>query len=170
MSGMGRSEDSDEGARADVDQRRAGRRPGAAEEAAVPGKDPDFRGPVRQGAVELAPVGGVAKEGFPHVPVDDHRADRHAKLHHHGQDGNVLRQGEARVDRVRGAPRRGEPVLGSRRRGEGEREQRVTREHPQRLAELLVRGQSAATVVVVIHRRQVVMHQRGDVDQFQNDG
>ena len=51
-------------------------------------------------------------------------------------------------------------VSGPRQHVEGEREQAVAGEDRGRLVEFLVRGRPAAAQVVVVHRRQVVVHQR----------
>ena len=50
---------------------------------------------------------------------------------------------------------------------EGQRQQRVAGEDRGRLVEGLVHGRLAAAQVVIVHRRQVVMHQRIAVQQFE---
>ncbi len=49
---------------------------------------------------------------------------------------------------------------------EGERQQRIAGQNRGRLVESLVHGRPAAAQVVIVHRRQVVMHQRIAVQQL----
>ena len=57
--------------------------------------------------------------------------------------------------------------LRTRQNVEGEGQQAVAGENRGRLVEFLVRGRLAAPQVVVVHRRQIVMHQRIAVHAFE---
>ena len=49
---------------------------------------------------------------------------------------------------------------------EGRGQQTVSGEHRRRLVELLVAGRAAAAQIAVVHRRQIVMHERVGVDHL----
>ena len=74
------------------------------------------------------------------------------------------------VDQTQPHRRRGRQCRIARQQLKRQRLQRIAHQHRGGLVEGLVTGGPAAPQVVVIHRRQIVMDQRVDVDEFDGAG